>query len=71
VLCRNFQPIGLYCSLNLGVSGLVQDEVSVAYLRENHKIGDIISVEVDEDFEFASAKETRSRAVVQLVISGR
>jgi len=57
--------------LNLGVSGLVQDEVSVAYLRENHKIGDIISVEVDEDFEFASAKETRSRAVVQLVISGR
>jgi hypothetical protein len=53
------------------VSGLVQDEASVAYLRENHKIGDIISVEVDEDFEFSSAKETRTRAVVQLVISGR
>jgi hypothetical protein len=70
-LCRNFQPIGLYCSLNLGVSGLVQDEASVAYLRENHKIGDIISVEVDEDFDFSAAKETRSRPVVQLVIPGR
>ena len=49
----------------------MQDETSVAYLRDNHKIGDIISVEVDEDFEFANAKETRSRLVVQLVIPGR
>jgi hypothetical protein len=57
--------------LNLGVSGLVQDDASVAYLQENHKIGDIISVEVDEDFDFTSAKETRSRAVVQLVLPGR
>lgn len=24
---RNFQPVGLYCSLNLGVSGLINNEV--------------------------------------------
>jgi hypothetical protein len=57
--------------LNLGVSGLVQEEASVAYLRENHKIGDIISVEVNEEYDFSASKETRSRPVVQLVIPGR
>ena len=49
----------------------MQDEASVAYLRENHKIGDIISVEVDEEFDLSASKETRSRPVVQLVIPGR
>jgi hypothetical protein len=43
----------LYCSLNLGVSGLIKDEVSLAHLRENHKIGDIIDVEISEDFNFS------------------
>jgi hypothetical protein len=49
----------------------VQEEASVAYLRENHKIGDIISVEVNEEYDFSASKETRSRPVVQLVIPGR
>jgi hypothetical protein len=57
--------------LNLGVSGLVQDEASVAYLRENHKIGDIISVLVDEDFMFSSFKEPGSRPVVSLTLPGK
>jgi len=50
---RNFQPVGLFCSLNLGVSGLINDHVSLEYLKEHHKIGDIIEVTVLQDYEFS------------------
>ena len=49
---RNFQPVGVFCSLNLGVSGLINDHVSLEYLKEHHKIGDIIEVTVLQDYEF-------------------
>jgi hypothetical protein len=42
--------VGLYCSLNLGVSGLISDEGSLKNLRANHSIGDIISVEIEEEY---------------------
>ena len=46
IYCRNFQPIGVYCSLNLGVSGLIQDEESLTVLYKNNQIGDIVDVVV-------------------------
>ena len=48
---RNYQPYGVFCSLNLGVSGIVKDQASLQYLQNNHKIGDIISLMVSEDFQ--------------------
>ena len=55
--------MGLFCSLNLGVSGLIRDETSLKYLSEKHEVGDIIHVEVEEDFNF----DTQSaRPLVQL-----
>lgn len=30
---RNYQHVGVFCSLNIGVSGLVKDHESVEYLK--------------------------------------
>lgn len=66
-LFRNFQPVGLFCSLNLGVSGLISDQPSLDYLRENHKMGDIIEVVVQEDFDFAE-RLAAGKALIALSI---
>ena len=47
---RNYQPYGIYCSLNIGVSGLVKDQYSLEYLKNKHQIGDILTLTVDEDY---------------------
>jgi hypothetical protein len=36
--------------LNLGVSGFVKDYDSTEYLKHNKKIGDILNLEVVEEF---------------------
>lgn len=35
----------------MGVSGLVRDPQSLSHMRENYQVGDIIDVEVDEEFD--------------------
>lgn len=35
----------------MGVSGLVRDPESLSHMKENYQIGDIIDVEVDEEFD--------------------
>jgi hypothetical protein len=57
--------VGLFCSLNLGVSGLIKNEVCLDYLKANAKIGDIIEVEVAEEFDFG---DTRYRPLITLVL---
>ena len=44
---KNYQEYGVYCSLNIGVSGIVLDELSVKQLRQFYDIGDIILVQVE------------------------
>eukprot|EP00347_Sterkiella_histriomuscorum_P018188 403346454 len=47
---KNFQQFGIYCSLNLGVSGYVSDPETVNNLKAKFQIGDIIDLQVSEDF---------------------
>ena len=51
MLFRNFQPYGIFFSLNLGVSGLIKDTASQEYLKQNHEIGDILTLVVAESFD--------------------
>ena len=44
---KNYQDYGVYCSLNIGVSGIVMEENSVKQLKEYFEIGDIIQVSVE------------------------
>jgi len=44
---KNYQEYGVYCSLNIGVSGIVREEQSVKQLRQFFDIGDIILVQVE------------------------
>jgi len=64
--------VGLYCSLNLGVSGLISDEGSLKYHRANHSIGDIISVEIEEDYSFddmvVGAQGNSKRPLIKLIL---
>ena len=41
----------MFCSLNMGVSGLVRDSLSIDLMREHYQIGDIIDVQVQEEFD--------------------
>lgn len=61
---RNFQPIGVYCSLNIGVSGLIQDEESLNSLYKNHQIGDIIDVIVTEDYDYEVDSENPRKLIM-------
>jgi D-hexose-6-phosphate mutarotase len=44
---KNYQKVGVYCSLNIGVSGIVLDPLSVSQLQKYFDIGDVIQVEVE------------------------
>jgi D-hexose-6-phosphate mutarotase len=44
---KNYVEYGVYCSLNIGVSGIVTEENSVRQLRTYFDIGDIIQVSVE------------------------
>ena len=44
---KNYQEYGVYCSLNIGVSGIVLEDQSVKQLRQFFDIGDIILVQVE------------------------
>ena len=44
---KNYVDYGVYCSLNIGVSGIVTEEHSVRQLRSYFDIGDIIQVSVE------------------------
>ena len=44
---KNIQQFGVFCSLNLGVTGLVVHKPSKKYILENYKIGDIIEVKIE------------------------
>jgi len=50
-LVKNFQKIGVYCSINIGYSGLIMDPESVSYIRKFHQIGDVVDVEINEILE--------------------
>jgi hypothetical protein len=58
--------------LNLGVSGLISDEGSLKNLRANHSIGDIISVEIEEDYSFddmvVKAQCNSKRPLIKLIL---
>ena len=41
---KNYMEDRVYCSLNIGVSGIIQDEYSIKQLRTYFDIGDIIQV---------------------------
>lgn len=45
---KNIQQFGIYCALNLGISGFVKHRRSRKYIIENFKIGDVIDVVVDK-----------------------
>jgi hypothetical protein len=51
VIYRNYQPYGIFISLNLGVSGFVQTTKSVQFLKSNHKIGDILTFTVEDFYD--------------------
>lgn len=61
---RNFQPFGVFCSLNLGVSGLIRDSESLDYMRANFKVGDIIDVLIAEEFDSALDFDTPRPLVI-------
>ena len=44
---KNIQKFGIYCSLNLGITGFINHKKSRKYVLTNHKIGDIVDVCVD------------------------
>ena len=44
---KNIQKFGIYCSLNLGITGFINQKTQNKYLLNNYKIGDIIDVTVD------------------------
>lgn len=44
---KNIQRFGVFCSLNLGITGFINHKKSRKYLMNNHKIGDIVDVCVD------------------------
>ena len=44
---KNIQKRILFCSLNLGVSGVIKDDESIRNIKENKKsIGEIVKVQV-------------------------
>ena len=55
-------------SLNIGVSGLVTDSMSVQYLEANNKVGDIISLEVSEDYVLLGTDVEGRPPLVALVV---
>ena len=55
-------------SLNIGVSGLVTDSMSVQYLEANNKVGDIISLEVSEDYVLLGTDVEGRPPLVSLVV---
>lgn len=54
--------------MNLGVSGLIQDEESLAILYKNHQIGDIIDVIVSEAYEYAVDSD-KPRQLIMLTLA--
>jgi predicted RNA-binding protein with RPS1 domain len=44
---KNIQRFGVFCSLNLGITGFINHKKSRKFLMMNHKIGDIVDVCVD------------------------
>jgi transcriptional accessory protein Tex/SPT6 len=64
---KSFQHCGVFCILNVGVSGLIQDSQSIEYLKNSHKIGDIIEVLVSSDFDMAIDSK-KSRPIIMITI---
>eukprot|EP00347_Sterkiella_histriomuscorum_P001359 403372337 len=48
---KNFQPFGVFCSLNLGVSGLIKDPEAIDFMTQKFQVGDIIDVVIEEEFD--------------------
>lgn len=44
---KNYMDDRVYCSLNIGISGIVLDEQQVKHLKTFFDIGDIIQVQVE------------------------
>lgn len=44
---KNIQTFGVYCSLNIGITGFINHKKSRKHILNNHQIGDIIEVCVD------------------------
>ncbi len=44
---KNYREDRVYCSLNIGLSGIIMDENSIKQLRTFFDIGDIIQVQVE------------------------
>lgn len=44
---KNIQSFGVYCSLNIGMTGFITHKKSKNYIFEHHKIGDIVEVAVE------------------------
>jgi len=44
---KNYQEFGVYCSLNIGVSGIIRDEEECRILRQYYDIGDIVMAKVE------------------------
>ncbi|CDW90947.1 3-5 exonuclease domain containing protein [Stylonychia lemnae] len=64
---KNFQQFGIYCSLNLGYSGYIQDDESIRYIKNKYQIGDIIELQIAE--EFSSEKDGKfDKALIMLQI---
>ncbi len=66
---RNIQAHGIYCSLNLGVSGYVSDEDSLAIMKSSYQIGDIIDLIVAETFD-SKVCELNEKQLVYLEMPG-
>jgi transcriptional accessory protein Tex/SPT6 len=43
---KNFRERCIWCSLNVGLSGIIKDEESQKVLKEQYSIGDVIKVHV-------------------------
>jgi transcriptional accessory protein Tex/SPT6 len=64
---RSFQHCGVFCILNVGVSGLIQDQESIEYLKKNHQIGDIVEVLVTSDFDMPIDSK-RPRPIIMITV---
>lgn len=44
---KNYQEYGVFCSLNVGISGIVQEQNAITQLQTYFDIGEIIQVQVE------------------------
>jgi predicted RNA-binding protein with RPS1 domain len=58
---KNIQKFGVYCSLNLGITGFINHKKSRKYIFKHHQIGDIVDVRVD------SIQKKQNKVLIRLL----